>query len=168
MRSLIKTLGATLSQAKGARGFTLLELMLVVAMIAILSAAVITAINPVAQLANTRNAQRKVDINTILSAVYQYTVDNNGALPATIASSTCASTDEICATGASSCTGLVDLSVLTNSQKYLVSIPIDPSGATTTYGTGYRISKNSYGRITVCAAGAESISGTPQVITVTR
>jgi prepilin-type N-terminal cleavage/methylation domain-containing protein len=139
------------------RGFTLLEILLVVAAIGILAGIVILAINPGKQLGDTRNAQRKADVNTLLNATYQYTIDN-GVAPATIASSTCATvaTNEICATGAASCTGLIDLSALTNSQKYIVSMPTDPSGATTTNGTGYRIAKNGNNRITVCAPGAES------------
>jgi len=151
-----------------AKGFTLLEILLVVAAIGILASIVIIAINPAKQLADTRNAQRRVDINTILNAVYQYSIDNSGRLPSGIASSSCASTDEICATGSVSCTGLVDLSAVTDGQQYLVSIPIDPSGATTTNGTGYRVSKNTYGRITVCAAGAEQTGTTTKSITVTR
>jgi prepilin-type N-terminal cleavage/methylation domain-containing protein len=60
------------------KGFTLLEILLVVAAIAILAGIVIFAVNPTKQLADTRDAQRKLDTKTILSAVYQYNVANGG------------------------------------------------------------------------------------------
>ncbi len=149
---------------KANKGFTLIEILLVVAAIAILAGIVILAINPNKQLGETRNAQRRVDVNTILNAVYQYTIDNNGTLPTTIASSTCASvaTNEICKIGGT-CTGLIDLLVLAANEKYLVSIPSDPTGASTN-GTGYRISKSANGRVTVCAPSAEQSA----TISVTR
>ncbi len=145
-------------------GFTLLEILLVVAAIAILAGIVILAINPGKQLGDTRNAQRRVDVNTVLNAVYQYAIDNNGTVPATIASSTCSSvtTNEICKTNGT-CTGLIDLSDITTDGTYLVSMPIDGS-ATSTNGTGYRIAKGSNGRVTVCAPLAEQSAS----ITVTR
>ncbi|MFH1188342.1 MAG: LamG-like jellyroll fold domain-containing protein [bacterium] len=63
------------------KGFTLLEILLVVAAIAILAGVVIIAINPAKQLADVRNAQRQTDVKTVLDAVYQYSIDNNGNLP---------------------------------------------------------------------------------------
>src|SRR6266542_1200854 len=104
------------------KGFTLLEVLLVVAIIAILAGIVIIAINPGKNLADTRNTQRQADVTTILNGVYQYSLDNNGVLPSSITTTP----TEICNTGAASCTALVDLSVLTASGTYLVAIPKDP------------------------------------------
>ena len=134
-------------------GFTLLEVLLVVAIIAVLAGIVIVAINPGKNLGDSRNSQRSADVNTIINGVYQYSLDNNGALPAGITTTA----TEICATGSASCTSLVDLSSLTTSGKYLVAMPKDPQCATVcaTNGTGYKISKDANGRLLVTAPSAE-------------
>lgn len=146
------------------RGFTLLEVLLVVALLAVLAGIVILAINPSKQLADARNGQRRADVNTILNAVYQYSIDNGGSFPASVpTSATCSTaTNEICKDGGT-CTGLVDLSVITDNQTYLPSLPTDPTGASTN-GTGYFVAKSANGRITLCAPSAENSA----TITVTR
>lgn len=133
------------------KGFTLLEVLLVVAIIAILAGIVILALNPGKQLSDTNDAQRKVDVNTILNAVWQYSLDNEGALPSAITSTS----TEICATDASACTGLADLSVLTAGETFLVAIPEDPDGGTDANGVGYEISTTAGGRVTVSAPNAD-------------
>lgn len=62
-------------------GFTLLEILLVVAAIAILAGIVIIAINPGKQLATVRNTSRRSDVSAIVNAVYQYALDNSGSFP---------------------------------------------------------------------------------------
>lgn len=139
------------------KGFTLIEILLVVAIIAILAGIVIFAINPSKQLADSRNAQRRSDVNTILNAIYQYTLDNNGVLPASILQNeSCSGIDanKICKTNASDCTNLLNLSALTTSEKYLVAIPNDPSSANDNF-TGYYANRNNNNRVTVCAPLAE-------------
>lgn len=138
-------------------GFTLLEILLVVGAISILAGIVIFAVNPTKQLGETRNAQRRLDVNTILNAVYQYSIDNLGAMPPTVQTGTdCAlAMQEICKFN-SGCSNMTDLGtyLVGTSSRYVVSVPIDPSVGGGD-GTGYQIYKNSSGRVTVCAPNAE-------------
>ncbi|HSW65627.1 MAG TPA: type II secretion system protein [Bacillota bacterium] len=149
-------------------GFTLLEVLLVVAIIAILAGIVIIAINPGKNLGDTRNSQRSADVNTIINGVYQYALDNNGVLPAVgartgavVIPTAPTAAAEICNTTTSTCTGLVDLAVLTTNGKYVVSIPKDPqapngcSSGCGANGTGYSIQKDANGRLIVNAMSPE-------------
>ncbi len=117
----------------------------------------IVAINPTKQLGDARNAQRRADVNTVLNAVYQYSIDNNGNLPTTITTTE----TEICKSGVNvDCTALINLNVLTGS--YVVALPNDPQAATVT-STKYTIFKNG-NRVTVKAPSAEQNA----TISVTR
>ena len=162
------------------QGFTLLEILLVVAIISILAGIVIVAINPAKQLGDARNAQRRADVSTILSAVYQYVIDNNGTIPPSIptdstdayvsASTTCAlimtnaTYPEICKSSATSCSGYTALgqylAPTSGGVSYVSSMPVDPSATSTGTGSGYYISKLSLSsnRIIVCAPLTENIT----------
>jgi len=135
------------------KGFTLLEILLVIAAIGILAAIVLVAINPNRQIAQARNAQRRSDINTIYKALEQYLIDNK-TYPIGIGNTA----SPICNTGSKTtadtldptnlCDGKVDLRVLVPT--YLSSIPKDPSGGV------YEVYINSANnRIGVEAAGVE-------------
>src|SRR3989339_1836911 len=139
------------------KGFTLIEILLVIALVAILATAIIVALNPKRQISEANNTTRASHINAILSAVNQYTVQNKGVLPDTIpVTVTCneSGSNQICQTGVDCVTG-VDLSVLTDNELYMVSIPVDPLCESTEVSC-YTISQSANGRITVCAPEAEN------------
>ena len=122
-----------MSHKASKRGFTLLEILLVVAIIAILAGIVIVAINPAKQLGNARDSQRKSDINTLYKAVNQYLIDQ-GTLPTAITTTP----TQVCdAQGLpNGCLNLNTLLVPT----YIPAMPKDPQ-ATSTSGSGYTITK---------------------------
>lgn len=128
------------------QGFTLIEILVVIGMIAILATIVLIAINPGRQFKQARDSQRVSNVNAILNAIGQYTADNKGTIPAAI---TTTATD-ISKGGIDICAALVP--------NYIAALPVDPStGSYTdcgTYDTKYTVVKDATtGRITVSATG---------------
>ncbi len=62
-------------------GFTLIELIIVIGIIAILASMVLFIVNPVAQFQKANDARRKSDLSQIQKALEQYYEDNNGVYP---------------------------------------------------------------------------------------
>lgn len=136
-------------------GFTLIELLIVIALIAVLAGAVIIALNPARQFSLARNSERWSHVSALAGAITQKTAENRGvwACDALAVSSTVMMTSTVGAGNYDICGCLVPNSV--------ASLPFDPSAAgagytsCTTYDTGYSITKNSDGRVTIAAPGAE-------------
>jgi type IV pilus assembly protein PilA len=148
------------------RGFTLIEILIVIGIIAILAAIVLVAINPARQFAQANNTQRSSNVNAILNAIGQYAVDNKGDLPSGI-------TTTKAEVGEALCTDLVPT--------YLPSLPSDPQSNSdgvsfsdcTDVDAGdidYDVEEDANGRVTVSAPNTQDVDpvGTTPDIEVTR
>src|SRR5258708_18220698 len=67
------------------KGFTLIELLIVIVIITALAVTVFVALNPVKRVKDAHDSRRAADTETILTAIHEYIVDNNGSLPPAIA-----------------------------------------------------------------------------------
>ena len=170
-RSVRITNGIRSAGARTRSGFTLIEILVVIGIIAILAAIVIIAINPSRQFAQARESQRVSNVNAILNAIGQDIADNRGLFACPAYPTLAATAAAISGTAANIRSCLVPT--------YLPELPFDPVGgsntcasgdaACTTYDTKYTLAQDVAGRITVCAPGGvePAIAGSA-AICVTR
>lgn len=153
------------------RGFTLIEILVVIGIIAILAAIVIIAINPAKQFAQARNSQRQSNVTTILNAIGQRMADNKGIFEGTF---TVGGTTYTCGTlpdTASNITTGQPLAVTTVSgalgclvPTYVPALPVDPSNPATPIG--YTVEVLDTGRIEVCAPTAATEDSVPGAVAI--
>ncbi len=142
------------------KGFTIIELLIVIAILAILLATTVIIIKPATQLAKARDTQRESHLVAILTIILQYSSEHGGALPDTDGdpasssfptSLTCIGTDPGCfnlAGAGDDGDTIVPI--------YTSSIPYDPKNGDTG-DTGYLIYVDVNNRLTATASGERRI-----------
>lgn len=136
------------------KGFTLVEMLLVVVIIAILTAIVLVAISPARQIAQANNTKRRADVTTLLNAISEFIVDN-GVLP-TSQESILNNVEKNMSIGAGNvdiCDEIVP--------KYIAELPFDPTNTNAyftscnDYNLEYNIKLDQFDRVTIIAPDAQ-------------
>ncbi len=138
------------------KGFTLVEVLIVVAVIAILGAIAVMTLNPAQASQKARDAQRRKDVATYQSIIEQYLEDNRSSYSALTSVTTNGATN--------SCSGgvLRASSGTWTTCTYAATQPLDPTngtsktittngGTTLTDDLLYEITVNAAGNYRICA-----------------
>lgn len=167
------------TRARVRPGFTLIELIVVISIIAIVAATVFVAIDPTKQLHAARNSTRWADVTTVLEGIKKFQFDHDGVLPAIDADGLTVQLvgTTVGACGTLTCAGQTiapascgaDLSGPL--RPYMKKVPHDPkTGSDAT--ARYFVNRDQYGLMTVGACDSEGEGpgggGTPPVIELSR
>lgn len=166
-----------IKKRKNQKAFTLVELLIVIAILAILAGIVMVALNPLARFQDSRNARRWTDVNAILDAITLQQVDNKGIYDDVILDLDVGSYYQIGADDAGACADTCsnptisledDCVDLDNyiSGEYLQEIPMDPNDPDASDDkTKYYLIRNDNGSVTVgsCSEELGSNSSIPNI-----
>jgi len=158
MKLLKKSKGRALSSSKG---FTLIELLVVIVIIAILAVTVYVALDPGKRIKDAKDSRRVTDMNSLLTGIQEYIVDNKGALPTGLTTNM---SEKQLGSAATGCTlsfggcnvaGATDcVNLSTPLAKYLKTMPIDPGTASAAL-TQYTVQVDANNIVTIRACAAE-------------
>lgn len=140
------------------KGFTLIEILIVITLIVVLATVYFLVANPAGQLASARNSARTNELQAIMNAVRQNIDDQSNGQFSCVAGPLPTSTPADMASGAGTSTYDIAPCLVPT---YLYALPFDPSDpnahytSAADYDTGYTVVINTSGTITLAAPYAE-------------
>lgn len=140
-------------------GFTIVELIIGIAVFAILSTIILVAVDPASRIQEARDLRRQQDIVMLAKALKDYSLNHQGELPFTASVTT--NKKVLCATatsltcGADTQTCLAIDSTTDFLDAYLPTLPIDPS-KTSAVDSGYYLQGTSAGFLDIGACSYDS------------
>ncbi len=139
------------------KGFTLIEILVVIGIIGILATVVLVAVNPSRQFKQARDSQRVANVNTILNAIGQNIADHEGMV---FCDGTVRTLPQGINYGISSGLSIDGINLADCLiPEYLPKLPHEPGNTSAYYTneddyfTGYSLYVDTGGRITISAAG---------------